>query len=433
MGTAPTDKELSRRVIRLETRLQESETRYRTLMENIQDGIYTLDTEGRFTYVNDVIVKRSGQPAEWFLDRGYLDVIRVEDRARVQAYFETVMQGDMVPVYELAYFTASGEEQWVEVNTAPLFDKGRVVGLFGVSRDINRRKRVKDALRESDERYRLLVETMSDGLGVQDENGRITYVNDKFCKMLEYESNEFIGRPVADFLDHTNKQTLKDQVEKRKAGLTEPYELHWTRKDGTLFPTIMSPQIIYDTNGKFMGSFAVITDISNQKKIEASLQGTLDETERRVRERTKELQIKTDMLEDINTALNILLKKRDEEKTDVEEQILANVKKLVLPYIAKIKKSELDARLQALIGIVESNLNEIISPLTLRLSSDYFGLTPAEIKVANLVRQGKKTKEIAAILDLSHKTIECHRENIRKKMGLKNKKVNLQTYLLSLQ
>jgi DNA-binding CsgD family transcriptional regulator len=83
------------------------------------------------------------------------------------------------------------------------------------------------------------------------------------------------------------------------------------------------------------------------------------------------------------------------------------------------------------VNILESNLNDIVSPFLNRLSSKYLKLTPTEIRVANLVKEGKTTKDIAEIMNLAKKTIDSYRENIRRKLGLKNKKTNLRTHLLS--
>ena len=155
--------------------------------------------------------------------------------------------------------------------------------------------------------------------------------------------------------------------------------------------------------------------------------------EQALREREKELRIKTRNLEEANAALRVLLKKRDEDKTELEEKVLTNVKELVLPYLEKLKRTGLDQRQTIFTGILESNIDDIISPFLRRMSSRYINLTPAQIKVAILVRQGKRTKDIAVLLDLSPKTIEDYRKNIRKKFGLKNKKTNLRTQLLSIQ
>jgi DNA-binding CsgD family transcriptional regulator len=93
----------------------------------------------------------------------------------------------------------------------------------------------------------------------------------------------------------------------------------------------------------------------------------------------------------------------------------------------------LDERQQAYASILETNLNDIVSPFCQSLSSKYLSLTPAEIQVANLVKQGRTAKEIAELLNLSASTVEFHKANIRKKIGIKNTKANLRSHLLSLQ
>jgi DNA-binding CsgD family transcriptional regulator len=103
-----------------------------------------------------------------------------------------------------------------------------------------------------------------------------------------------------------------------------------------------------------------------------------------------------------------------------------------MPYVEKLRNSPLGSDQRSCVDILESNLKEIVSPFSHKLSSKYLGLTPKEIRVANLIKEGKTTKEIAEMINLSTKTVETHRDNIRKKLGIKHKKVNLRTYLSSL-
>ena len=162
-----------------------------------------------------------------------------------------------------------------------------------------------------------------------------------------------------------------------------------------------------------------------RKRIDEALQNTLDELETRVKERTREL-------EESNVALKVLLKQRDNDKNHLENNVLTNIKQLILPYIDKIRNHHPDKETLTSLSILESNLKEIVSPFAHKLSSDYLGLTPKEIDISNLIVGGKQDKEISKILNISPETVKSHRQNIRKKLGIYSKRANLRTHLLSL-
>ncbi|MBT8350181.1 MAG: PAS domain-containing protein [Deltaproteobacteria bacterium] len=165
----------------------------------------------------------------------------------------------------------------------------------------------------------------------------------------------------------------------------------------------------------------IITDITTSKLAKEALVS-----------KEKQLLSKTKKLKEINTALNVLLEKREADKEIMQEQVISNVKKLIFPYIEKLKASRLNENQKTYLEVIDSSLREIISPFSLKLSSVHLGLTPSEIEVADLIKRGKSSKEIAKMRNLSPKTVAHQRESIRKKLGLKNKKSNLQSYLNSL-
>jgi len=288
-----------------------------------------------------------------------------------------------------------------------------------------------------------------------DENAIYTYCSPKVKDILGYSPDQVLGRTPFDFmLDDEAKRVaglFQEIINRRKAfaGL-ENVNRH---KAGHEVVLETSGVPLFDDNGKFVGFRGIDRDITKRKRAESALEKLNEELERRVEERTvelmetnrqlkkeidernqveDELRVKTRDLEELNTALKVLLKKRDEDKLELEEKIAGNVKELIFPYLEKLKRVNFRKREKTFLEIVESNLEAIISPFARTLSSNFIKLTPAEIQVANLVKLGKTSKEIAAVRNLSFKTIEFHRDNVRTKLGIKNKKINLRTHLLSL-
>jgi DNA-binding NarL/FixJ family response regulator len=149
--------------------------------------------------------------------------------------------------------------------------------------------------------------------------------------------------------------------------------------------------------------------------------------------RERELEDQTRDLEEVNAALKVLLKQREADKAELEERIVANFRELVRPLLEKLKTSGLNDRQKAFVEIAENELNNILAPFLRKVSSGHLKLTPTEIQVANLVKHGKSTKEIANFMHLAVKTVQVNRNNIRRKLGIINKKINLRTYLLSVR
>jgi DNA-binding CsgD family transcriptional regulator len=158
----------------------------------------------------------------------------------------------------------------------------------------------------------------------------------------------------------------------------------------------------------------------------------LKQKEKALRKRGEEMEVKADSIEQSNKALRTLLKQRDECSDGIGEKVVANVWELVLPFVRNLKESELDDRQMLNIDVIEKNLLSIISPFSRTLSTKYLSLTPQEIQIAVLIKEGKSNREISDVMNLSRRTIESHREHMRRKMGLKHKRANLRAHLLAL-
>lgn len=146
-----------------------------------------------------------------------------------------------------------------------------------------------------------------------------------------------------------------------------------------------------------------------------------------------ELLQEREKLEETNTALRVLLRQRDEDRARLEETVYNNVDRLVLPYIEKLLQGRLADSHRTLAEIADTNLRDIVSPFLRTLSSLGMLLTPQETEVANLVRSGRSSKEIADIMNLSVSGVDFHRKRLRQKLGLANTQKNLRSYLMTLE
>jgi PAS domain S-box-containing protein len=276
---------------------------------------------------------------------------------------------------------------------------------------------------QSENTFRSFFETASDLMCMTDKDGNLTYVNDSFAKTLGYSKKETTGMHITNILHERSvrerfKPKFRELIDKGKLDL----ETTWIAKNGKEIYGEEKVVAVYDSKGRFTGTRGVLRDITERKQ-----------TEKALREKEAELDLKNKGLEEMNAALRVLLERRNEDKTEIEERVLLNIQELIMPYLEKLKKTRLDIRQSSLVSILESNLKEIVLPFARELTTNYLKFTPTEIQVANLVKQGKTTKEVAHLLNLSTETIASHRKNIRKKLGIKNKKQNLRTQLLTFQ
>jgi PAS domain S-box-containing protein len=284
--------------------------------------------------------------------------------------------------------------------------------------------RIGEKLQEGEEMYQRLMDLCPDAIVIIQGEG-YRFINPSFTRIFGYTQQDVDGG--LSFL-HLVQESDKDAVGRRYQDrldgkpLPQTYRIDLVAKDGTLIPCETSAAVI-----RYEGQAAdlvIIRDITERKRAEEKLKRARDELEMRVKERTADL-------EEVNTALKVLLKQREEDKSQIEAKVLSNIKDLVLPYINKLKKSPLNANQMTFMKIIESNLHDIVSPFVHQLSSKYMSLSPTEILVAQFVREGKTTKEISEVMGSSIRTVESHREKIRVKLGLKNKRVNLRSYLAS--
>jgi len=328
--------------------------------------------------------------------------------------------------FEWLHRTFENKILWIEVSLTVIPIHGKKV-MYTVWRDITERKEIEKTLADEKKRFFTLTREAPFGIMLFDRNGRTNYVNKKFvdifgCSLEDapdgrtwcakaYPDPEYRHKVIAAWLNDVDKfmnnPSLKESTQ---------WIFKVTCKDNTQkvvsFITVSLP------TGEYL---LTLEDITERKKAEEE-----------VAIRGRELQDKSKNLEEINTALKVLLKERENDKTELEERILSNVKELIFPYIEKLKRCHLHPDPMTYVEIIETNLNDIASPFLQKMGLKYIHLTPTEIEIANLIKSGKRTKEIGEMLHMSTGAINFHRNNIRKKLGLNKEKINLRSYLMSL-
>ncbi|MHA2369709.1 MAG: PAS domain S-box protein [Candidatus Hodarchaeales archaeon] len=260
-------KEITER-IKVESKLQKSEERYRFLFENAPIGIGISNAEGCVISANQQMQRITGYTIDELRTIGLRETyVNPQERDRVLQILREIGQ---IRDWEIKLKRKDGSIYLAQLNIDKTeLDEQQV--FFTTARDITDIRHAEEVLRQSEQRFRQLVETMHDAFGIQDENGLITYVNDRTCEMIGYSQDMMLGRPTIGFLDEANRKKFEEELIRRKEGERGSYELMWTRKDGSYIPTIMSSTPILDANGQYKGSFAVITDITSQKQTEDAL------------------------------------------------------------------------------------------------------------------------------------------------------------------
>jgi PAS domain S-box-containing protein len=407
---------------RSEEALRESEERYRAVVDTQTDLVCRFLPDGTLTFVNEAICRFLGRKREEIIGQSFYQYVHPDDREETRRNLESLSVENPLGMNEEKVILPSGEHRWLEWKNQALFDDGgRFIEFQAVGRDTTEHKAAVEKLRASEERHRLLLEASPDPIVVYDIDGCATYVNTAFVNTFGWSSRELLGKRI-DFVPEENWPETRVAIDRMLQGeKIQSFETRRMTKQGKILDIQISSSLFSDAGGEPTGNIVILRDVSERKKVEDAL-----------RRREADLEAQSRHLEEVNAALRVLLKQREQDKGELEEKVLSNVKKLVLPYVRRLKNSRLDAEQAAYLGILQSNLEDIVSPFATRLSSSYLRLTPAEIEVANLIKEARDTKTIAELLNISPRTVDSHRQNIRKKLGLRNRKANLRTHLLSI-
>jgi PAS domain S-box-containing protein len=281
----------------------------------------------------------------------------------------------------------------------------------------NQDKHGSEKMREDDQLFRSLTEQSLVGIYVV-QDGQFQSINPNAASYYGCAPEEMMGKR-SDSIVHPedkerHRQCARDMLKGKRSTphefriISRSGEIHWIME--TVTP------IIYKGRPAILGNSM---DITERKRAEEATE-----------KREMELEVKTHELEDMNSALRVLMKQRDEDRNELEQKVLSNIKVLIMPHMEKLK-NHVDLQGMSYVNVLASNLRDIMSPFAQKLSVTYLNLTKREVQVANLLKEGKTTEEISAFLNISVSAVNVYRYHIRHKLGL-SKKQNLRSYLSSL-
>ncbi|MHC1743623.1 MAG: PAS domain S-box protein [Syntrophobacteraceae bacterium] len=430
-------------------RLRKSEERFRELAENIRE-VFWVRTPDEMLYISPAFEEIWGRSCESIYKdpNSFIDLVLPEDRERVLKAFNEDINGVAPFDEEYRILRPDGDMRWIWARSFPILEQGIQVRTVGIAEDITARKEAEEFLRiERDLALGLgSAASLTDALEVLLE--ACINIDDLDCGgiyLVERETGTL--RLIchhglsAGFVERVS---LYEPISPQARFVMQGEPGYWSNPIGILG----MGNLLKNEGLKALASIPVKSDgevvalLNVSSHIHAgisfairsaleSIASHIGEIIARVR-LGETIKTQNERLEETNAALRVLLRQRENDRADLEESFVSNVKHLVLPYLDQLKGSRLTEDQRHLFEILESHLREITSPFVRKISSSLIGLTPTEIRVAELIRQGKSTKEIAELLMTSESTVVFHRQGVRRKLGLIGKSINLQTYLASL-
>lgn len=274
------------------------------------------------------------------------------------------------------------------------------------------------AIRKSEAQYRGVVEDQTDLIARFLPGCILTFVNKAYCRYFKMTREELLSHSFLPMVTKKRQQA----IQRRLSTLTPnnpviSYDMKVVSSRRGVIWQHWIDRGIFDASGKLIEYQAVGRDITKLKNKELDLKDS-----------EKLLRVQKKNLEQKNVALKEILHQIDGEKNQFKEDMILNIDNLIMPIVKKIR-SERGAARGKYIDLLENNLLEIVSSFGRKISEQQFRLTPREIEICNMVKNGLTSKEIANLLYISFNTVENHRVNIRKKLNIHNRRANLTTFL----
>jgi PAS domain S-box-containing protein len=349
---------------------------------------------------------------------------------RVTGVFPGVIEFGLLEVFRRVWRTGTAERHPISS-----YQDDRIVGwrdnyvfrlpsgeVAAVYTDATEARRSLEKLRKSEEMFRTVFERSPVGMALIGVDMEFLAVNPTLCRLTGYTESELKEMTSPDLIHPDDRAGSDDMCHRIFSGQipSSSIEKRYVRKDGRVIWANFSANVICDTQRKPLFAVAIVEDISAAKEAEQEMRiaGQIMEAKHRA-------------LQEKNIALKGVLAGVEGEKNEVRDQVRSNVDRVIMPTL-RLLRSRVDEASAEFVDMLDSGLRDITSPFINGLQTNYTRLSPGEIEICRLVKDGLSSKEIANLRGVSVQTVSMQRKRIRKKLGLTSRGVSLQSTLRSL-
>lgn len=396
---------------------------FRDMVESTDDLVVRLDRRGRVFYISPSTMKIYGVPPEACLGTRALSFVHREDIRKTLELVAGVLAAKAgSATLENRYVDKAGNiRHMMWTMNFRYGDDGTLENISAIGRNITQHKLMEQRLRTNEERWNKLFMASPTWIVLASlDDGYFMDCNDTFCQDTGYAKKEVIGRTTLElglWSGPEERNAILRLIKSRRR--IDKHPLKMRMRDGVLRDFLWSG-IIMEVLGKEC-LLSVLVDVSDLKQTQDQLASA-----------NRELKARSHELADMNSALKVLLRQREEDKDELESRMWHNLKNMIQPHIFNLRQSGLNPTQTAHLDVIASRLGEIASSLGRSLGHQAYGLTPRELEVAGHVLEGKSNKSISELLNISIYSVHSHRQAIRKKLGLLGTRGNLRNLLAEL-
>ena len=257
---------------RAQADLAHAARKFEAVLSNLSDLVSVIDANGNMTYLSPVAERMLGRRADDREGHAIFDYVHPDDLDHTLSTFQTALaQPGLVPPFETRVRHEDGTYRILEVSANNLLDDPAVSGIIVNSRDITDRVESARAQHKRDSRYRRIVEIANEGIWTIDAENITTFVNPRMAQMLGYTVDHMVGIELFEFLDEQGRQFTEQKLERRRSGITEHFDFQFVHADGTPVFAMLAASPLLGDDGEYLGSLALVTDVTERRRVEAAL------------------------------------------------------------------------------------------------------------------------------------------------------------------